>query len=178
MQGIYWVALRDEEKGISVFNRGCMGSAIKGNEVAIPLVYSNPYLCGTRILEGTFDDEFSLVPFDATVNDAEVHRKAVSYNYMPLSAFVPKGNGDMTDFSVADFSADGGEVILTTIYAEDGAILARFCNFSDDSATAVFKPAKGTLTHETDLLGNNVSPVTDNKLSFRPWEVKTVKIEL
>ena len=178
MQGIYWVALRDEEKGISVFNRGCMGSAIKGNEVAIPLVYSNPYLCGTRILEGTFDDEFSLVPFDATVNDAEVHRKAVSYNYMPLSAFVPKGNGDMTDFSVADFSADGGEVILTTIYAEDGAILARFCNFSDENATAVFKPAKGTLTHETDLLGNNVSPVTDNKLSFRPWEVKTVKIEL
>ena len=178
MQGIYRVSLRDEEKGISVFNRGCMGSAIKGNEVAIPLLYSNEYLCGTRILEGTFDDEFSVVPFDACVSDGEIHRKAVSYNYQPLCALVPEGDGDMTEFSVADFSSQGGEVILTTFYTEDGAILARFCNFSDEAATAVFKPANGTLTHETDLLGNNVASVADNKLSFRPWEIKTVKIEL
>lgn len=178
MQGIYWVALRDEEKGISVFNRGCMGSAIKGNEVAIPLLYSNEYLCGTRILEGTFDDEFSVVPFDASVSNAEIHRKAVSYNYQPATAFVPKGNGDITDFSVADFSSQGGEVILTTIYPEDGAIFARLCNFSDESATAIFRPVVGTLTCETDLLGNSLTTIEGNLLSFRPWEVKTIKIEL
>ncbi len=178
MNGIYWVALRDEEKGISVFNRGCMGSAIKGNEVAIPLVYSNDYLCGTRILKGTYDDEFSIVPFDASVSDADLHRKAVSYNYMPVSSFVPQGNGDMSDYSIADFSAKGGEVVLTAIYPEDGAVFARFCNFSDESATAFFSPANGSLTHETDLLGNSISPVDGNKLLFRPWEVKTVKIEL
>ncbi|MBQ8227499.1 MAG: hypothetical protein IJZ88_00650 [Clostridia bacterium] len=178
MQGIYWVALRDSEKGISVFNRGCMGSAIKGNEVAIPLIYSNPYLCGTRILDGIYDDEFSVVPFTADISDAELHRKAMNYEYTPTATIAEKGNGDMTAYKIADFDSQGGEVILTTIYPEDGAILARFCNFSDEKAVAEFKPTTGTLTHETDLLGNNTAPVNDNKLSFRPWEVKTVKIEL
>ncbi len=178
MQGIYWVALRDDKNGISVFNRGCMGSAIKGNEVAIPLVYSNDYLCGTRILEGTFDDEFSVVPFDSSVSDADLHRKAVSYNYPPVYTSAPKGDGKLNGFSVADFSAEGGEVILTTIYPEDNAIFARFCNFSDESSTVVFNPNVGTLTYETDLLGNNIASVDNNKLSFRPWEVKTIKTEL
>lgn len=178
MQGIYWIALRDNEKGISVFNRGCMGSAIKGNEIAVPLVYSNAYLCGTRILNGIYDDEFSIVPFDSSLSDAELHRKAMSYEYIPTAVVAPKGNGDMTDYSIADFSSLGGEVILTTIYPEDGAVLARFCNFSDESATVSLKPTTGTLTHETDLLGNNTSSVNDNTLSFRPWEVKTVEIEL
>ena len=74
--------------------------------------------------------------------------------------------------------ADSGEVMLTTLYPENGYLLARFCNYSDEAATVKFKSAVGRVSAETDLLGNDLSTVTDGKLTFRPWEIKTVKIKL
>ncbi len=173
LDGVYWVSMRDEKHGLSVMNRGCMGAAVSGNLLSIPLVYANEYLCGTRFLEGKFSDEFAILPFDASVTDADVHRCAVSYNYQPtvVSAI---GN----DMQFAEIKADGGEVILTTFYYEDGRILARFCNFSDENATAELIPTKGKVNAETDLLGNKMSDITDGKLNFTPWEIKTVSIEL
>ncbi len=172
LDGIYWVALRDENQGFAVLNRGCMGVAVKGNRVSIPLVYANEYLCGTRMLEGKFDNEFSLLPFDSCATDAEVHRNAMSYNYQP-TLINANANG-----SLADFESVGGEVILTTFYHEDGKVLARFCNLSDEKAEVKFIPKKGNVKEETDLLGNKKSPIVGDKMLFRPWEIKTVAIEL
>ncbi len=177
MQGIYWLALRDNKQGVAVANRGCMGSAVEGNRLYIPLLYSNEYMCGTRILEGVFEDEFAIIPFKADKSDAQLHRDAVSYAYPPVSAVIAKGNGDLNTFAVADFKADG-EVVLTALYPEENHILARFCNYSDFSSTAVFVPSIGSVKCETDLLGNELAAVENGKLSFRPWEIKTVKITL
>ena len=176
MQGVYWLGMNDENNGIAVFNRGCMGSLIQGNRLEIPLLYSGKYLCGDRILTGTFEDEFALFPYDGSFSDADIHRNAMSYNYRPTVVAVEKGDGDLSELNIADFSSDGGDVILTTFYPEDGAIVARFCNYSDASATASFKFAGGTSMAETDLLGNITAEISENKLSFRPWEIKTVKI--
>ncbi len=173
MQGTYWLAMRDKNNGMAVFNRGCMGSAVQGNKLLIPLVYSNEYMCGTRILEGVFENEFALFPF-GDISDAEIHRQSMSYNYMPTAEFVGKGNGDMNEFTAAKFSSDGGEVVLTAFYPENGSMFARFCNFSDEEANAIFA-VDGEMS-ETDLLGNDTEKITDGKLSFKPWEIKTVKI--
>ena len=173
MQGIYWVAMRDKKHGMAVFNRGCMGSAVQGNKLLIPLLYSNEYMCGTRILNGIFEDEFALLPFD-DISDAEIHRQSMSYNYMPVADMLGKGNGDLDEFAPVKFASDGGEVVLTAFYPENGAMFARFCNFSDDAATAAFE-IDGEM-HETDLLGNETEKISDGKLSFKPWEIKTVKI--
>ena len=35
----------------------------------------------------------------------------------------------------------------------------------------------GKADAEVDLLCNELSPVTDGKLVFRPWEIKTVRIK-
>ncbi len=173
MQGTYWLAMRDKNHGLAVFNRGCMGSAVMGNKLLIPLLYSNEYMCGTRILNGVFENEFALLPFD-DISDAEIHRQSMSYNYMPVADVVSKGNGDLDEFAPAEFSFNGGEIVLTAFYPENGSVFARFCNFSDDAATAVFK-IDGEM-HETDLLGNETEKISDGKLSFKPWEIKTVKI--
>ncbi len=173
LDGVYWVSLRDEKHGIAVMNRGCMGAAVKGNHLAIPLVYANEYLCGTRILDGNFSDEFALLPFDGEVSDADVHTSAVSYNYQP-TVLTAEGK----DMQFARFAYNGGEVVLTTFYYEDNKILARFCNYSDESSSAVLAPACGKVTHETDLLGNKIADITDGKLNFKPWEIKTVSIQL
>ena len=173
MQGIYWLAMRDKKNGMAVFNRGCMGSAVQGNKLLIPLLYSNEYMCGTRILEGVFEDEFALLPF-GDITDAEIHRLSMSYNYMPTAEIIGKGNGNLNEFTPAKLTSDGGEIILTAYYPENGALFARFCNFSDENATAVFE-TNGRMA-ETDLLGNETADIQDGKLTFKPWEIKTVKI--
>ena len=53
-------------------------------------------------------------------------------------------------------------------------MFARFCNFSDEEANAIF--AVDSEMSETDLLGNDTEKITDGKLYFKPWEIKTVKI--
>lgn len=176
--GIYWLSLRDKEKGVAIFNKGCMGCALSGNRLHIPLVYSNEYMCGTRILEGIYEDEFAIVPFNSDFSDGELHRNAMVYQQNPVTVTVPKGDGDLTEFTAADFKATGGEVILTAMYPEDDHILMRFCNYSDEPANAELTSFTGNVTAETDLLGNELGSVYDGKLSFRPWEIKTVKIKL
>ncbi|MBQ8209046.1 MAG: hypothetical protein IJZ35_00475 [Clostridia bacterium] len=176
MNGIYWVAMRDKSNGLAVMNRGCMGSFVSGNRLSIPLLYSNEYMCGTKILDGTYSSEFAIYPFDASASDADVHRNAVSYNYQPVVTSA-EADGD-GQFTSARLSTEGGEVILTSMYPENGYLLARFCNYSDKDATAVFSTAAGNVRAVTDLLGNETEKITDGRLSFRPWEIKTVKIEL
>lgn len=177
MHGIYWVALRDAQKGLAVMNRGCMGSVIRGNLLSIPLLYSNLYMCGTRILDGEFEDEFAILPFDSSLCDAQLHEKALLYSYLPCVATAPAGNGNLSELA-AKLETVGGAVILTTVYPENGALLARFCNYSDEPATAKFNPTFGKVTAQTDLLGNRTSEIENGELAFRPWEVKTVLIEL
>ncbi len=174
--GTYWVNMRDSKQGLAVFNRGCMGCAVQGNRLLIPLIYANDYMCGTKMLDGVFENEFALLPFGAEMSDTDIHRSAMSYNLMPSAATVKKGCGDMSVMNIADFETDG-EVILTALYPENGAILARFCNFADNEATAVFKPAAGKVTAQTDLLGNETEKKENGVMKFKPWEIKTVKIE-
>ncbi len=176
-QGVYWLGMRDAKKGLAVFNKGCMGAAVNGNRLTLPLLYSNEYMCGTKILSGTYEDEFALYPFESSVTDAQLHKKAMSYNYQPEIVKLSKGAGELDGFAAGKLETDGGEVIMTGFYPENGAIFARFCNYSDEAAKADFSFTKGKVTAETDLLGNIIA-ASDGKLAFHPWEIKTVKIEL
>ncbi len=170
--GIYWISLKDKENGIAVFNKGCMGAAVSGNRVHIPLIYSNEYLCGDRILNGIFENEFSVFPFESDLSETELHKKAVSYTYTPTAIVLPIANGVMTDFSFASIK-NNKDVILTALYPEENHILARFCNYSDIEETIEFKMGKTKL--EVDLLGNELNALTDT-ITFKPWEIKTIKI--
>ena len=177
LQGLYWLALRDGKQGIAVMNKGCMGSAILGNEVRIPLMFANEYPCGTRMLDGTFDVQFALYPFDADVSDVAVHRQALTYAYPVVCHTIPAGNGDLEKLTMANFSSGSESVILTALYPEDGALYARFCNYSDESASAAFTPTFGKVTAETDLLGNKLAD-SAGQMEFHPWQIKTLRIEL
>ena len=174
LNGIYWIMLTDRNNSVAVFNKGCMGSDVKGNKVSIPLVYAEDYLCGTKMLDGVYEDEFAICLGLNDVND--IHSSAVAYAYPPAAVSLEKGNGELTELEFASFS-DGKKAVMTTVYPEENYILARFCNYSDETVKADFKPASGKVTEETDLLGNKLAD-SDGKLQFRPWEIKTVKIEL
>ena len=176
MQGVYWLALRDKKQGVAVINRGCMGSLVKGNRLEIPLVYANSYMCGTKMLDGIFDDEFSIMPLDESISDADLHKTAMSYTYLPQVFKLDKGEGDLTEYKIADFDSKDSDVILTTIYPEDGVIYARFCNYSDKPANVDFSMITGKDMKVSDLLGKEISCIAGNEISFRPWEIKTIKV--
>ncbi len=176
LQGVYWIALKDGEAGIAVMNRGCMGSTVEGNRVYIPLIYSNDYMCGTKILDGTFTNEFSLLPVTADTDNTDIHKAAMEYNYTPISHILNEGDGEIREYALAEFTTDSKGVILTSLAPENGCITVRLCNFSDEEATAVFTPENGSITAETDLLGNTLQEISGNTLKFRPWEIKTVTL--
>ncbi len=177
LEGIYWLSLRDDEKGFAILNRGCMGSAVSGNFVQLPLVYSNEYLCGTRILDGVYTDEFSLLPFDSLATNVDIHKAAMSYNYQPTTIEIDGCDKDK-NLSFASFDTQSNNVILTSIYPENGNIFARLCNYSDDEATVKLSFAFAKADEVTDLLGNRISAIEDDTLKFKPWEIKTVSFNL
>ncbi len=176
LQGVYWIALRDNEKGVAIINKGSMGSAVHGNRVYIPLIYSNEYMCGTKILDGEFINEFSILPFTSEMTNTDIHKKAMEYNYSPITRILKKGNGEIKNFTIADFSSDNEGVIITALYPENDGITARFCNFSDNVGKAKFKLHSQSSAEQTDLLGNKLSDVTDNTLRLHPWEITTEKL--
>lgn len=176
LNGIYWICLKDDNNSVAVFNKGCMGSDIKGNKVSIPLVYAEEYLCGTKMLDGVYEDEFALCIGWDFVND--IHQHAIAYAYPPVAIPLGKNDGDLSELEFASI-CNFEDVVMTTIYPEDGHLLARFCNYSDYASQVDFKPTFGRVTEETDLLGNKLTDIANNgTLKFRPWEIKTVKIEL
>lgn len=178
LNGIYWLCMRDEKQGLAVLNRGCMGSQVEGNRLSVPLLYSNIYLCGDRIIEGVFDDEFALLPFQADTTEAQIQKTAMSYAYQPSLIPLDESCGALEELKAFGFESSNEAVILTTVYPEDGALLARFCNYSDDSAQVSFDCSNGAVKAESDLLGNVTAEIDGNAFAMRPWEIKTVKIEL
>ena len=174
--GIYWLCLRDNENGLAVFNKGCMGAALNGNHLLIPLIYSNEYMCGTRIIEGVFENEFAILPFSSEMSNINLHKAALCYVQPPVALTAPKGNGNLSDATFFDYKTENQEIILTALYPENDYLLARFCNYSDENSSAEISSVFGEITAETDLLGNELKPVTKGKLEFHPWEIKTFKI--
>ena len=174
--GIYWLCLRDDEKGLAVFNKGCMGCALEGNHLLIPLIYSNEYMCGTRILDGVFENEFAIFPFSSDMSNIELHKNALTYVQPPVALEKLNGNEKANEVSLLNLKTDAQEIILTALYPEKDYILARFCNYSDNNSSAKLSSTYGKVIAETDLLGNELKEITDNELNFHPWEIKTVKI--
>ncbi len=176
LNGIYWVCLRDENMGVAFMNRGCMGSVVRGNKVSLPLVYSNEYMCGTVILDGVYDDEFSIVPFDSTLENTELHKIAVSYNYPPVVAKIAGGEGDLQELQFAQLEGCDDSVIMTAAYPENDYLLMRFCNYSDNSTEGKISVNNSVVCCETDLLGNDTEKIENGILHFAPWEIKTIKL--
>ena len=133
-------------------------------------------ICGTRILEGVFENEFAIMPFSAEMSNVELHKNALCYVQPPVAITVPKSNGNLKETTFFDFKSENEEIILTALYPENDYILARFCNYSANNSSAEINSPFGKIVAETDLLGNDLKSVSDGKLEFHPWEIKTIKI--
>ncbi len=177
VQGIYWTALGDGRAGVAFFNRGAMGSVRESDGgFSLPLAYAMYYIWGTRMLDGDFTYEFAVAPFTGDWQDADLHRRALEYNYPVASVSGPPGDGTFRA-DLQPVEAGSEHVILSALYPEAGHVFARL--YEDQGrpgAAPVAFHGGETRLRTADLLGH-VGPAASSPLAFSPWQIRTVQVE-
>ena len=176
IEGNYWTALHEQNKGLAVFNKGIMGSIReKDNSLSIPMAYSMYYIWGTRPLYGKYEDEFALYPYEGNWYMADLPKKALEYSFRVPTIENKNATGKMNSRIAPLQMQTGNDVMLTALYAQNGSILARFFKYNDVSkeSTLQLNVAPFQLS-EVDLNGN-VLGKNANNLRFSPWQFKTIK---
>jgi hypothetical protein len=178
IEGNYWTALSDGRSGIAYLNKGNMGSVKeKDGSFSIPLAYSMYYIWGTRMLYGSYEYEFAVLPFQGDWKDADLHRKAIEFN-MPVPVFESMpGKGEMNPVIKPFIIKGDKEVILTALYPKSGKLIARF--FKSDEINQVSNlqlSIEGRSITETRMDGQKIKDV-NGVVSLSPWEVKTFRID-
>lgn len=177
VEGNYWTALSDGNNGIAFFNRGTMGSIKeKDNSFSIPLAYSMYYVWGTRMLYGSYDYEFAILPFQGNWKSADLQRKALEYN-LPLPVIETTPNNGKLGNCITPFRIEGDkEILLTALYPENGKVVARFFK-SDDTKplSSVNLKMTGLKVSETKMDGQLIKE-SDGTITLKPWEIKTLSL--
>ncbi len=176
VEGIYWTALSGANQGLAFFNRGTMGT-VRENDggFSIPLAYSMYYIWGTRILNGDFSYEFAIEPFTGGRREADLHRRALAYNFPVVSVLGTPGDGTLGQ-TVQPLELGSGNILLSALYPENGRVYARLyeCSGQSGQATARLRNGSGTFSL-TDLLGTPGRPVSF-PVPFHPWQFQTFAI--
>jgi hypothetical protein len=177
IEGNYWTALADGHSGVAVFNRGNMGSVHESDGgFSIPLAYSMYYVWKTVILKGDFNYEFSLYPFEGKWIDADLHRKALEYNFPFLVTTLKSGNGKSGN-RIQLFRISESDVILTALYTSGGKALMRFYESQGETGELKLDSRIGSDEFtEVDLRGIEKTK-TGSIIKFSPWQIKTIRID-
>jgi hypothetical protein len=176
VNGLYWTAITDGEKGIGVFNRGTMGAVREQDGgFSVPLAFAMYYVWGTRMLTGDFVYEIALYPFTGGWNQAGLHERAIEYNFPLVGLCASAGNGK------------SGHTIRPLVISPPDVVASAFFNLQDDFYVRIYEHqgrdcqvsldyamGRARIT-EVDLAGRDLSG-TSGRLDFRPWQIQTVRI--
>lgn len=177
VEGLYWTAIADGDKGLAVFNRGTMGS-VRENDggFSIPLAYAMYYIWGTRMLNGEFAYEFALYPFSGDWKEADLHRHALEYNFPCVGVCTAPGDGRLGK-EVTLLKADSSDVIVSALYHNGKGSYVRMYEYQGREANASldYLAGKARLT-DVDLAGRQGQAVSGS-LTFQPWQIRTIRID-
>ena len=177
VEGIYWTALCDGHTGIAVFNRGTMGSLRESDGgFSIPLAYAMHYIWGTRMLDGDFPYEFAIYPFEGEWDRADLHRKALEYNFPLVAVSTAPGDGRFGQ-EVKLLEVDSPDAIVTALYPDAGQTYARVFDYRGLATQVGVRSLKGRVRLvEVDLAGKETGTVT-SPLLLQPWQFRTLRVE-
>ncbi len=185
VNGLYWTALSDGQKGIAVFNRGTMGSVREADgSFSVPLAYAMYYVWGTRMLNGDFSYEFAVYPFAGDWRTADLHRQALQYNFPCVSVCTAAGN-DRLGSEFRWLEAGSTNVLVSALYSKQGKSYVRMYEYQGRESRASLKylPGKARLTEVNLAEGPGFagtqrdSRTVSESLVFRPWQIRTIGIE-
>lgn len=176
LQGIYWTALSDGRSGIAVFNRGAMGSVREGDGgFSLVLAFAMYYIWRTVMLQGAYTYDFALWPIEGTWEAADLHRRALEYNFPLMGAGTAPGSGQLGSL-FQPVTADSPGAIVSAMFPRDGAAHLRLFEHRGRSTTVQLGTPSGVLT-EVDLAGRPTGEVS-NRLALSPWQIRTVRIDV
>jgi alpha-mannosidase len=173
-----WSALAEENRGVAVLNDSKYGLSVLGNSINLTLLKSAlaPDMYADKGIQ-TFT--YALYPWNGSLVESGVVREAYELNVPVL--ILPGAGGEQSLFSL-----DAANVIIEAVKpAEDGSqdIIVRLYEakrMSTHGTLSTSLPVKSAV--ETDLVENFVSnlPCKDGlvNLSFRPFEIKTVRLKI
>jgi alpha-mannosidase len=179
IQGNYWTALTNGEIGIAYFNKGAMGTVNESGRFSIPLAYANQYVWGGRMLYGEYENEFSIYPFMGKWEEADLHKKAIEYQFpFSISKTFGKQNGELSDsatlFNIID---ENNNLMLSALYPEDSSIIARFYEYKGDNGSLTINNNIAKLKYEVNIMGEYVGEVDKGKSQFSKRCIKSFRLE-
>jgi alpha-mannosidase len=176
IQGNYWTAIADGHIGMAIFNKGTMGSIHeKDNGFSVPLAYSMYYIWNTVILNGNYEYSFAINPFEGKWENADLHRKAIEYNFPCVGVNTEKGNG-LLGFENKLFDIKSKDVLISALYTSAGNTVVRMyeSHGDDEQLNLQYLPVKADFT-EINLAGREIGSAS-SLMYFKPWQIRTFKI--
>ncbi len=177
VNGLYWTAVADVDKGLAIFNRGTMGAVReKDGGFSIPLAYAAYYVWGTRMLSGDFGYEFALYPFTGPWVAADLHRRAAEYNFPPVGLAAPAANGSLKA-TFRPITVSSSDAMVSALYSRNGKVHVRAHDYRGTGGTVTLDGASGrTRLTEIDLAGHERGTLS-RMFPVQPWEIKTIRLE-
>ena len=177
INGLYWMAIADAGKGIAVFNRGTMGAVREQDGgFSIPLAYASYYIWGTRMLSGDFEYEFALYPFTDGWSAADLHRRAVEYNFPVIGAPAAAADGLLGQI-FRPVQVESADAIVSALYNRDGKTYVRMYEYRGRAGEVSLGYAAGKVAMtQVDLAGRDLG-TSPSVLTVKPWQVTTIKIK-
>jgi alpha-mannosidase len=177
VNGLYWTAVADADRGIAVLNKGTMGAVReKDGGFSIPLAYAAYYIWGTRMLSGDFEYEFALYPFTGGWPAADLPRRALEYNFPMIGLAAPPAGGSL-GATFQPVKVEASAAVVSALYPRDGKTYVRAYDYQGTGGPVTLDCATGQVrATEVDLAGRDLGASTKT-FSLKPWEIKTVKLE-
>jgi len=177
VDGIHWSAVADRRRGVAFLNRGEMGAVREGDGgFSLQLAYAMNYIWGLRMLTGDFAYEFALEPFRGAWREADLHRKALAYNFPVVCICGRPGSGKLGEvLQPLEVGPDG--VMVSALYPQDGQAYVRLFDYCGRSVDASISYRGGGARFETTNLLGEGAQVASSPISFRPWQFQTLRIE-
>jgi len=174
-----WTALSEQNRGCAILNDSKYGISVDGNSINLTLLKSGlaPDMTADK---GVQEFTYSFYAWNGTFGESDVIREAYDLN-VPVLA----GTGYADEESV--FSVDAPNIVIETVKpAADGSgdVAVRLYETKRMSAKCRLKtsfPVASAML--TDMLEENgrklrVTKKGEITLSFRPFEIKTVRLQM
>ena len=167
-----YVDVSDGEKGFSLMNDCKYGHRVKEGLISLNLLRS-PVFPDPHADRGRHEFTYALYPHAGALSEETLSR-AYRLN-KPLLPFTgAHGFGPLVEVSHAGVAA----VLVKKAYAEDALIVRLYETQGREAAAALKTNFSYSGAFETDLMEENARPADPGRLTFRPFEIKTLKFTL
>jgi len=131
------------------------------------------YVWRTVMLQGTYTYDFALWPFEGAWQEADLHRRALEYNFPLVATGTAPGSGELGSLA-QPVEAESTGAVVSALYPRNRAAFLRLYEHHGKPTAVRLRGPISTFT-EVDLEGRPQGAVSST-LRLAPWQIRTVRI--